>query len=278
MPILKNKLEIFIHILFWIFIFSAVNVDWSANWLDPSIRPKQPAPLSVLIFPVFIYINALVLIPKYFSIATWKKYALLASFLFIIPELFRIVLYLFLDESLTFQKSLFSRDSFIFGSPNVFFLALNLSFIYKLTRDHLIKKAKPAIIYKATKNPYENNNILNTAEADKLKQKLLLAMNEKQLYLNQDLSLRELAESIDSTEKKVSYLINQHIGSNFYEWVNQFRVEKFKTEIRKSENNGLSIVGVALNCGFPSKSSFYRAFKSSVGCSPSEYLKKLNKP
>lgn len=276
---MKNKIEIAVHVIFWIFMMSAINVDWSSDWFDQSIRQRTPAPLSVLIFPIYFYVNAFILIPKYFSIKKWKHYALFAFILFIVPEMIRVGFYLLQDGDLGFEKTLFNRDSFLFGSPSAFFLALNTSFIYRLSKDWLSNKDQESNIgQKKTAAPYENSALLNDNEAKSLKQTLEHTMTEKVLFLNPELSLRELAESVQSTEKKVSYLINQHMNSNFYEWVNHYRVEKFKSEIVKEENKGLSIVGVALNCGFPSKSSFYRAFKSEIGSSPSEYLKKLGNP
>jgi AraC-like DNA-binding protein len=101
-------------------------------------------------------------------------------------------------------------------------------------------------------------------------------LTTEEIYLDPELKLRDVAKAIESTEKKVSYLINQYLKSSFYELINRYRVEKFKTEIANPENENLSIVGVAFNCGFPSKSSFYRAFKSNVSMSPSEYLKTIS--
>ena len=279
---MKGKVEIALHLIFWIFILSSVNVDWNGDWFDKSIRPKSPAPHLVLILPIYFYINAFILIPKYFSLNKWKQYALYASILFFLPELIRIGIYLLQDDNQSIESLLFNRDSFIFGAPSAFFIALNASFIYRLTIDWLSNKdqiagtnssktTKPAI-------PYENNALLDDNEAEGLKQTLEQKMTSDALYLNPKLSLRELAESVMSTEKKISYLINQHMDSNYYEWINSYRIERFKKEITKPANKNLSIVGVALNCGFPSKSSFYRAFKSENGVSPSQYLKNLNKP
>ena len=260
---------------------SAINVDWSSDWFDQSIRPRTPAPLSVLILPIYFYVNAFILIPKYFSLKNWKQYILFAFLLFFLPELIRIGFYALRDGSGSFESLLFNRDSFIFGSPSVFFLSLNASFLYRFTVDWLRNNRKEnsaePVSSKKVAAPYENNELLNAEEAAKLKQALEQKMIAESLYLNPELSLRQLATALGSTEKKVSYLINQHMNSNFYEWVNGYRVEKFKEEIAKPENKNLSIVGTALNCGFPSKSSFYRAFKAEVGSSPSQYLKNLDK-
>lgn len=278
---MKSKLEIALHILFWIYIFSAVNVEWNTDWFDQSIRTNTPAPLSLLIFPIYFYVNAFLLIPKYFSLNKWKQYALFAFILFFLPEMIRLAFYTYRDGSQPVEALLFNRDSFIFGSPSAFFIALNMSFIYRLGLDWLrneghTKPNSEAIVEPA--RPYENNALMDHDKAEELKKSLEQVMASDALYLKSELSLRELADSVSSNEKKISYVINQHMDSNFYEWVNRYRIEKFKEEISKPESENLSIVGVALNCGFPSKSSFYRAFKSEVGVSPSQYLKNQRKP
>lgn len=261
-----------------------INVEWTANWFDRSIRPRNPAPLSALIFPVFFYVNAFLLIPKYLSTKKWKEYIFYALLLFVLPELIRCFCYTMFGGSLSFVDELFSRDSFLFGAPSPFFIALNTSFLYRFARDWFINKSKIEQLQSQSKKqpsktpqPYENNSLLDKEEANELQTSLRYQLEEKELFLQPELTLRELAEATQTSEKKLSYLLNQNLDTNFYELLNKYRVEKFKSVVTKKENQKLSIVGIALNCGFPSKSSFYRAFKSNVGTSPSAYIKELNK-
>ena len=279
---IRSKIELFFHLLFWIFIISSINIDWTANWFDPAIRPNTPAPLSLVIFVIYFYVNAYVLIPKYFAFESWKKYVAYAFLLFVIPELIRIGIYKFAILDTSFERALFSRDSFFFGTPSPFFFALNLSFIYSLTKGWFLNKNRirtlqDAATKKKTSAPYKNTILLSNEEASKLEKALLYQLETEKIYLNPELTLRDLADKVGSTEKKLSYLINQNLKTNYYELINTYRVEKFKTEVAKSENKSLSLVGLALNCGFPSKSSFYRAFKSKVAMSPSEYVKNVLK-
>lgn len=279
---LKNKIEPIIHVLFWVFIFTSINVDWTSDWLDKSIRMNTPAPLSVLILPIYFYINAFVLIPKYFSFEKWMSYLLFAFLVFIVPELLRVLAYIGLFPETDFMKELFSRDSFLFGAPSVFFIALNTSFVYRFTKDWFankkkIKELEQASEQKPSATPYENTKLLSDEEAAVLAQAIEHQLGQEKVFLKSELTLRDLSEKVGSTEKKISYLLNQHLKTNFYELVNKHRVEQFKLEVAQPENHALSIVGIALNCGFPSKSSFYRAFKSYVGTSPSEYIKKIRK-
>lgn len=273
-----------IHLLLWGILFATINVDWSSDWLDQRIRPHTPAPLAVLIFPVYVYVNAFVLIPQYLSRDKWKTYLLLAGVLFVGPEGIRMLVYLVQFPDRRIIDELFGRDSFLFGAPSAFFMALNVSFIYRLAKDWFRNKRRSQeqqtdSLSKPIVRPYEQNALLSDPEeVAAIRQALTFQLEKEEVYLNPQLSLRELAEKLPTTEKKLSFFLNQHLHSSFYELLNQHRVEKFKREVAKPENESLSIVGVALNCGFPSKSSFYRAFKARVGTSPSAYLKRVKHP
>ena len=277
-----GKIERYVHIIFWVMIFASVNVAWTEPWFDRSIRPNTPAPLLILIFPIFFYVNAFILLPKYFNREKWHLYILYSICLFILPELIRSGVHIYFNEGINFSDEIFSRDSFLFGAPSPFFLALNTSFIYRFTMDWFANKSKIEQLEKRNTEKksapaYENIDILTEKEAELMSTALEQKMLNEELFLNADLSLRELADGLDTSEKKLSFLLNQKLDTNFYEMLNKYRVEKFKEEIAKTENQNLSIVGLALNCGFQSKSSFYRAFKSEVGTSPSSYLKKIKK-
>ncbi len=96
------------------------------------------------------------------------------------------------------------------------------------------------------------------------------------LYLNQELTLRLLAQQVNMNEKKLSLWINQFTESNFYHLINQFRVAEFKEQLAAPENKNYSLLGIAQNAGFRNKSTFYKAFKELEGITPNEYKKSLN--
>lgn len=95
-------------------------------------------------------------------------------------------------------------------------------------------------------------------------------VNEK-LFANKELNLRNLASILDIKEKKLSKLINLHSQTNFYKFINTLRVEEFKKLIESPKAKQLSILGLAEEAGFSSKSTFYSAFKSIEGMTPKQY-------
>jgi len=108
-------------------------------------------------------------------------------------------------------------------------------------------------------------------EIVQLKEKLLSAMQDDELFLKSDLSLVELAEHIGTTDKKLSALLNHHVEESFYDFVNGYRVDLVKSRLLNPQYTTYSILGIALDSGFSSKASFNRVFKQVTGMSPSQY-------
>jgi AraC-like DNA-binding protein len=102
-------------------------------------------------------------------------------------------------------------------------------------------------------------------------------METEKPYLNPDLNLSILAESLNMKPKQLSTKINQNCDQNFYDVVNSYRVEAFKERLRSEDRDKLSLLGHAYECGFYSKSTFNHVFKKMTQRTPSEYLKELKK-
>lgn len=272
----KINTEVVIHVLFWLFIFSAVNVEWSTDWFDKTLRTNTLPALSVFVFPVIFYSHSLWAIPKFLNRNKWKTYILSFVLIFIFPEVVRSSLLAFYNPNITFLEEFYSRDSLILGEPNVLWMAFAFSFAYRFSKDWFVKQYQVEYLGKQLSERLKSKSAIiqpiNANEAFILKQKLEDTLHQKQIYLNQELSLAELAKQIDTTDKKLSTLLNQNLQTNFYDYINSFRIAAFKKGVTEGKLEHLSIVGLALQCGFKSKSSFYRAFKKETGISPSQFL------
>ncbi len=106
--------------------------------------------------------------------------------------------------------------------------------------------------------------------------RLQQVLQEEALFLNPNLSLKELANALDVPVRYVSYLINRYHHKNYKEFVNGFRVEAFLAKARAGEQAHKTLLALALESGFSSKSTFNQVFKSHTGQSPSAYLKQNN--
>lgn len=106
-------------------------------------------------------------------------------------------------------------------------------------------------------------------------EKLEHYMNEKQPFLEPNTSLKDIAMALKMHSNNLSWLINAHYGINFNEYINQFRVEIFKNRILDNSYGHLTLLGLAYECGFNSKSSFNTLFKRYTGLTPSQYNKQV---
>jgi AraC-like DNA-binding protein len=120
----------------------------------------------------------------------------------------------------------------------------------------------------------EQNNNDNTKDSKVFQEIRKQIVNEK-LFTNSKLNLRTLAKMLFLNEKELSRLINQHSNSNFHQFINQLRVEEFKLLMNSPKAQQFSVIGLAKESGFNSKSTFYNAFKTIEGMSPKEYENRL---
>lgn len=102
-------------------------------------------------------------------------------------------------------------------------------------------------------------------------EKLVDYMNREEPFLNADLSLNDLANSLNYSRHNLSNVINQCHKMNFYEFVNSYRVEKVKALMMDPSNSNLKIISIAYDAGFNSKASFNRIFKQVTGMTPTQY-------
>ena len=94
------------------------------------------------------------------------------------------------------------------------------------------------------------------------------------VFLDSRLSLRKLAKRIDIHPNRVSYVINHVYKQSFCSLVNDYRLQYFRERIEEGALNNHSILELALEAGFSSKSTFNRVFKETTGLSPSEYARR----
>ena len=90
-------------------------------------------------------------------------------------------------------------------------------------------------------------------------------------YLNPDLTLLQLASDLGITHHLLSQIINDQYKLNFFDFINEYRVREFKDAIFDPKNKNFSLLGIAFECGFNSKSAFNRMFKKSTGLTPSQF-------
>lgn len=130
----------------------------------------------------------------------------------------------------------------------------------------------------------ENNTVENKVEAyaksgltkEKIDQGAAIIekiMTLEKPFLDDELTLNLLSQKCEIPSSHISQIINQHFQMNFYDFVNRYRIEEAKKMLLSTEYDNLSVLGIAYDCGFKSKSSFNRYFKKFCGKTPSEFKK-----
>lgn len=119
----------------------------------------------------------------------------------------------------------------------------------------------------------QTSNILDKQKIEILKKELLTYFEEEESYLNPQLSLKYVADVLGLNTNKMSYLINQVFHTNFNDFVNSYRLNHFKSIALDPKNAHLTILGLAYDSGFNSKSVFNTYFKKTEGITPSKWVK-----
>jgi ligand-binding sensor domain-containing protein/AraC-like DNA-binding protein len=102
---------------------------------------------------------------------------------------------------------------------------------------------------------------------------LLTYMTDKKPFLNPDLKLADLAEEIGYSVHEISQVLNQYINQNFADFVNNYRVEEVKIRVMDKSYAKFTLIAIAQQCGFNSKTSFFRVFKKNTGKTPADFFR-----
>lgn len=118
----------------------------------------------------------------------------------------------------------------------------------------------------------EPNRLLNDEELIQLKEKLLSYFEEEDAFLDPQLNLKAVSAVLNINTNKVSYLINTVFKVNFNDFINSYRLKHFKSIASDPKNAHITILGLAYDSGFNSKSVFNTYFKKVEGQTPKAWL------
>ena len=113
---------------------------------------------------------------------------------------------------------------------------------------------------------------LDSQTIQKILRKLKDFMKESQPFLDSNLTIDKVSKMIDIPKHHLSQALNAGLNKNFYTFVNEYRIERTKNMLDEKKYKEFSILGIALDSGFNSKTSFNRIFKSVTGMTPTEYI------
>ena len=160
----------------------------------------------------------------------------------------------------------YSRPMFGFHPATIPYLVLTVG-LYRMGFLSMVNfKAFNQQLFEPTKRK------VSGFDSQKLKS-LLGIVEQQQLYLQADISLQALSIETGLSRHEISEVLNQGLGKTFNQFINQYRVEEVKRKLIDDQFQHLSIVGIAMESGFSSKSAFHQIFKEFTGSTPNEFKK-----
>jgi AraC-like DNA-binding protein len=164
--------------------------------------------------------------------------------------------------------ALLSVSGYFIGTYVLGYFALRQEEIYPFKTVE-IEEIKDIIEETPTKQPRISEDDLII-----LKEKLSNLMFSEKIFLDESLNLPKLADKMQISSHKLSYLLNEGFGENFFQFVNRHRIDEAKRLLISPKYEQLSMIGIAFESGFSSKTTFNTTFKKITGISPSEYIAK----
>ncbi len=112
---------------------------------------------------------------------------------------------------------------------------------------------------------------LNPSQSSAYRDKLQTYMDSQQPFLDSSLTIKDLASQLDIPAYQLSRVINEYFRQNFFDFINSYRIREAQRRLKNPKYKAYSILSIAYDVGFNSKSSFNTAFKKHTSMTPSQY-------
>ena len=155
----------------------------------------------------------------------------------------------------------------------IFGVQIYIVSFYNLKHPEIFKIPYPS----DDKNELKKKNALDEKEISKIRNLVDTFFEEDKGYRRPELSLLILAKDINTTTNKLSWVLNNSYKKTFYELVNEYRVADFSQKIKDNQHKEFTLISLAHDVGFNSKSTFYKAFKEITEMTPTAYIKDVER-
>ena len=133
----------------------------------------------------------------------------------------------------------------------------------------------PEVFDNAGSDLMRERKAIKIENIEELTSRLESLMRDRKPFLEPRLTLKDVADLSEMSPHAVSRVVNEGFGKNFFEFVNSYRIEEFKRIATPERLRDVTVLSLALEAGFNSKSTFNTAFKRLTGQTPSEYHRSL---
>lgn len=157
-----------------------------------------------------------------------------------------------------------------FTQTSMFYLLLTLTIIFLGSSIYFLKVKKLI----ATPSKKYKSSTLSPEKKDEYLKKIIEVLEKDKIFMEENITLRKLSKTLSIPTHHLSQVINEKLQKNFNDLINSNRIEEAKRKLLESDAHETSILEIAYEVGFNSKSVFNRAFKKYTGMTPSQFRKK----
>ena len=252
----ENPLYIYNNIYYTLLIISLV-IYWILS-LDLIIKHRKSIPYF---FSNYTARNTL----------NWLVTLIILYLVFFVIELFVTYIGKLLNTEFSFLANLHVNET-IFTFLLIFF-GINQTAIYN--RKKITPEETPIAEESERLEMKYAASALNASQMQELTETIIQYLKSKKPYINSEYNLQMMVDDLHIPRYKLSQVINSSQKKNFFQFINEFRVEEVKEKMANPTYRKYTVLGIALECGFNSKTSFNRIFKEETGLTPSEYRRKI---
>ncbi len=190
----------------------------------------------------------------------------------------RNLLVIFIVLWIAFVMRIFYRSKLVWGLSALFsilsvyfvgYFGYNQPVIFQEAMDDTAPDANSKSKKKYASSALTEKEILENLN------KVQMLMDKERLFLKNDLKIGDVGQKIHLPAYYVSQVINERLGKNFFDFINEYRVKEVQVRLSDRNNDHLTILAIGYDSGFNSKTAFYSAFKRVTGVTPMDFKKQL---
>lgn len=217
------------------------------------------------------------------------EFTLLGYLIYILIDLFKNkrrhwILYVMLPIVLILGMSYINEALDLFEISSVFnaneedynsYVLITMAFLFYFITFYFISKPND-FLPKEKQKKYKTSN-LNESLISTYTTALIEAMEKDELYKDPKLSIHKVSEKKNIPRQYISEVLNLHLHKSFLDFVNEYRIKDFEEKVQNDQYAHFTLLGIANEVGFNSKSTFNATFKKIKGLTPSEFRNSLLK-
>jgi ligand-binding sensor domain-containing protein/AraC-like DNA-binding protein len=191
------------------------------------------------------------------------------------------------NEASTAKLEIKVNSFFSYGFWIILIVILSVIYLFTSKLMILYRKLKEKISTLSSQNKdneaankqdekYKNLKITE-AECKAVCDKLYKYIETEKPFTNPDIKIVDLAQALNCSSHTLSFIFNQYLTKNYYDFINEYRVKEFQRLVADVDSSRYTLSALAEQCGFSSRASFFRSFKKLTGITPNEYIKNIGR-